>query len=91
MRFRYALPTLALVLVAWLYAHSQGGAFSQEKLSQTPISTYSALPTCAAQTKGNVATVTDSNTVTWGATIAGSSTNVVLGYCDGTNWTVAGK
>jgi hypothetical protein len=27
----------------------------------------------------------------WGATIAGSSTNHVLGYYDGTNWTVIGK
>lgn len=52
---------------------------------------FSALPTCAAGTEGAVQGVTDSNTATWGATIAGSGLNHVLGYCDGANWTVAGK
>jgi len=35
--------------------------------------------------------ITTSNTVTWGANIAGGSSNIVLGFCDGTNWTVAAK
>lgn len=47
-----------------------------------------AVPTPA---RGQMATVTDSNTTTWGATIAGGSTNVVLAFYDGANWTVAGK
>jgi hypothetical protein len=40
---------------------------------------------------GEVAYVTDSDTVVWGATIAGGSTNKVLAFYNGTNWTVAGK
>ena len=52
---------------------------------------FGSLPTCAAGTEGTIMPVTDSNTITWGATIAGSSTNHVLAYCDGTNWTVAAK
>ena len=53
--------------------------------------TFSTLPTCNSGTEGWLYPVTDSNTVTWGATIAGSSTNHVLAYCDASNWTVAGK
>lgn len=34
---------------------------------------------------------TDSNTAVWGATIAGGGSNTVLGFYNGTNWTVAGK
>lgn len=52
---------------------------------------FSALPGCNATYEGSVAPVTDSTTATWGATITGSSTNHVLAYCDGTNWTVAAK
>ena len=57
------------------------------KLSPTNFST---LPSCSGN-EGMVRPVSDSNTVTWGANIAGSSTNHVLAYCDGTNWTVAAK
>ena len=46
---------------------------------------------CNGTNEGTVAAVNDSTTAVWGATIAGSSTNHVLAYCDGTNWTVAGK
>jgi len=53
--------------------------------------TFSTLPLCAAGTEGEHAAVTDSTTSTWGATITGSGANHVLAYCDGTNWTVAGK
>ena len=37
--------------------------------------------------------ITDSTTTTWGADIAGTSTNIVLAYCNGvsTHWTVAAK
>lgn len=48
---------------------------------------FASLPTGVA---GMYAYVTDSNTTTWGATIAGSSTNKVLAFYNGTNWTVAG-
>jgi len=45
----------------------------------------------AAPVTGMVAVVTNSNTVTWGATIAGGGANIVLAFYNGTNWTVAGK
>jgi hypothetical protein len=56
----------------------------------TPVA-FSALPACAAGTEGSMRAVNDSNTATWGATIAGSSTNHVLAFCDGTAWSVAAK
>lgn len=52
---------------------------------------FAALPACNSTIEGTLAAVTDSSTATWGATITGSSTNHVLAYCDGANWTVAGK
>jgi hypothetical protein len=39
---------------------------------------------------GMVVAITDSNTATWGATIAGGGANTVLGWYNGTNWTVIG-
>lgn len=53
--------------------------------------TFSGLPTCNSGAEGTQRPVTDSSTATWGATVTGSSTNHVLAYCDGTNWTVAAK
>jgi hypothetical protein len=44
----------------------------------------------ASPTAGEIQTVTDSNTATWGATIAGGGSNTVLAFYNGTNWTVAG-
>lgn len=48
---------------------------------------FASLPTA---TEGMVAAVTDSNTNTWGATIAGGGANNVLAFYNGSNWTVAG-
>lgn len=48
---------------------------------------FASLPTGS---EGDLASVTDSNTATWGATIAGGGANNVLAYFNGTNWTVAG-
>lgn len=63
--------------------------------------TFSLLPACSGTVlypgggsrspEGSYATISDSSTNTWGATITGGGSNHVLGYCDGTNWTVAGK
>lgn len=50
---------------------------------------FGALP--ASPVTGAYAAVTDSNTVVWGATIAGGGSNHVLAFYNGTNWTVAGK
>jgi hypothetical protein len=52
---------------------------------------YSALPAASSTIEGAIAAVTDSSTNTWGATISGGGSNHVLAYCNGTNWTVAGK
>ncbi|MEP6708595.1 MAG: hypothetical protein ABJB32_00510, partial [Verrucomicrobiota bacterium] len=41
--------------------------------------------------EGTIQSFTDSTTATWGATITGSGANHVLGYYNGTNWTVIGK
>jgi hypothetical protein len=53
--------------------------------------TFASLSAAGSTTKGRIACVTDSTTATWGATITGSGTNVVLAFDDGTNWTVVGK
>lgn len=47
------------------------------------------LPTCDATHEGLLRGVTNSTTNAWGATITGGGAFHVLGYCDGTNWTVA--
>ena len=52
---------------------------------------FSAYPACSAAYEGAVIVVKDSTTTTWGATITGGSSGHVLGYCDGTNYTVMGK
>lgn len=53
---------------------------------------FATLTACGAGLEGTFASVNDANSITWGANItAGSSTGHVLAYCDGTNWTVAGK
>jgi hypothetical protein len=41
--------------------------------------------------EGTIQAFTDSTTNTWGATITGGGANHVLGYYDGTNWTVLAK
>jgi hypothetical protein len=58
---------------------------------QLPVAAFASLPACAAGTEGLTRSVSDSNTIVWGANIAGGGANHVLGYCDGTNWTVAAK
>lgn len=52
---------------------------------------FSQLPAASSSLEGVVRAVSDSNTATWGATIAGGGSNHVLAYCNGTNWTVAAK
>jgi hypothetical protein len=50
---------------------------------------FSGLPAPAIE--GMFAGVNDSNTATWGATIAGGGSNHVLAYFNGTVWTVSAK
>ncbi|HET7213629.1 MAG TPA: glycosyl hydrolase family 28-related protein [Terriglobia bacterium] len=53
--------------------------------------TFASAPACSSTIEGSMQAIRDSTTATWGAAITGGGTNHVLGYCDGTNWTVAGK
>jgi hypothetical protein len=52
---------------------------------------FGALPACASGIEGALATVTDSTTATWGATVTGAGSNHVMARCNGTNWTVMGS
>lgn len=52
------------------------------------LSTY---PTCSSGSAGLVECVSDSTTVTWGATVTGGGTNNVQARCNGSAWTVEGK
>jgi len=72
------------------YTWSSQGTISVAS-SQLQPQTFASLPTCDSAHEGTQAAVTDSTTQTWGATLTGSGTNHVLGYCDGTSWTVAGR
>jgi hypothetical protein len=44
----------------------------------------------ASPVAGSMIYFTDSNTATWGATVAGGGANPVLAWYNGTNWTVVG-
>lgn len=69
---------------------SSSGVYVTGTLTNKP-GVFSGLPACSSTTEGSRAAVTDSTVNTWGSTIAGSGTNHVLAYCDGTNWTVEAK
>jgi len=49
---------------------------------------FASLPACTSITEGYQATITDSTTNIYGATITGSGANHVHGYCNGTSWVV---
>ncbi len=71
-------------------AKNSVNSFGPAGLRTAPF-TFTNLAACASGIEGTMVAVSDSTTATWGATITGSGTNHVLAYCDGTNWTVAGK
>lgn len=71
----------------WRQATSGGGSASY---TVYPSYTFSTIPSGLA-TVGRLVVVTDSNTTTWGATIAGSGANTVLAWYNGSNWTVVGS
>ncbi len=52
---------------------------------------FASLPTCNPGNLGNLQIITDSNTATWGATIAGGGASGVLGMCNASVWTVVAK
>lgn len=64
---------------------------TQTKDAPLSVGAFAAAPICASALEGSLTAITDSTTAVWGATIAGSGSNRVLAYCDGSHWTVAGK
>ena len=77
-------PTNAYTALFQNCSADPGGAFN-------PIWTFSQLPSGGNVVEGDEFSISDSTTNTWGATIAGSSTNRVLARYNGTNWTVVAK
>jgi hypothetical protein len=65
-----------------------GGSSAGNSFQSMP-EVFADLPACAAATEGAFAAISDSTTNSLGATITGSGTNHVLGYCNKTNWIVA--
>lgn len=56
---------------------------------KVPTFTFATIPGCPATVgEGSIVAVTDSNSATFNAVLAGGGTNHVLAYCNGTNWTV---
>lgn len=70
-------------------ASSIGTASDLVFLQETCSSTFANLP--PTPPLGSYSVVSDSNTTTWGANVAGSGSNKVLAFYNGTAWTVAGK
>lgn len=52
---------------------------------------FSTLSTCGSANGGMIAQVSDSSTTTWGETVSGDGSYVVIAFCDGSNWTVMAK
>ena len=68
---------------------------TQFTISQGPTvlfpTTFAGLPGCSSSLKGGIWSISDGSVTTWGSNAAGGGTSPVLIFCDGTNWTVAGK
>jgi hypothetical protein len=72
--------------------HNHSNAANGGPIANTAFSgsvTFANLPICSASTEGSRGAISDSTVATWGTVITGGGTHHVLGYCDGTNWTVA--
>lgn len=66
---------------------SKGNILANVTFQAKPL-LFSTLAPCAGVGQGYIASIMDSSTSTWGETISGGGTSKVLGYCNGTNWTV---
>lgn len=83
------LFTLAITAgIAWSQADKLTifGLFRIQQMTvlQLPIA-------CSGTTVGTIATVSDSTTTTWGATVSGGGGSNVMVWCNGAAWTVVGK
>lgn len=85
--FSYKFTIWTNNTIAVTFETDQTTRFHGEFIRLEPAA-FAALP--AAGTFGRVAAVSDSNTATWGATVAGGGANKVLALDNGTNWTVFG-
>ena len=54
---------------------------------QPPETTVGLLPTCNGGSKGYTYRVSDANSPTWNAALAGGGSVEVLALCNGTSWT----
>jgi hypothetical protein len=73
-----------------LFEINAGTLGTGRQICATPIAVGS-LASCTSSIEGSICDVTDSNTATWGATVANGGGNHVQARCNGTNWTVVGK
>lgn len=55
---------------------------------QTTPATVASLPACNTAAKGIMRSVSDANSTTYNATAAGSGSNIMPVFCNGTNWTL---
>lgn len=89
-QFGASLNLLANGNLNVVFPGNSAGALAAPSVRLTP-QPFSSLPACASGTEGTQAAITNSTTNTWGTTVTGGGSKHVLAYCDGTNWTVAGK
>lgn len=73
--------------VDWLQLTGTSAAFA--KPVKVPSYTVATLPSAATVGAGSIAYVTDSNTTTYNATVAGGGANKIGVTSDGTNWKVS--
>lgn len=64
-----------------------GGSYTER---QSVSVTFANLPACNASNEGATQGVSDGNSTTFHATLAGGSSSHVRAYCNGTNWVVGG-
>lgn len=79
--------TIALKVGSTTIATVSSDRMTFAKVARLTPMAFGSLPTGA---EGMLAWVNDSNTATWGATVAGGGANKVLANFNGTNWTVVG-
>jgi hypothetical protein len=78
---------------SWVVKSSTGTWLNSTTTSPSPagrlrVLTFATLPTCTGGREGTSYAVTDSNSVTFNATLAGGGANHVAAYCNGTAWVV---
>lgn len=70
------------------FAVDKSGNLQARKTIRADAGPFASLP--VTPVVGMLATITDSSVATWGSIIGGTGATTVLGFYNGTNWTVAG-